>query len=70
MMDQCSYWSKSKYHQTGQAIACIRTAVKAYTGSAEPVLVEGWPNVADVQHAISPGCQPADDDPAPIYPSE
>ena len=58
--------------QTGQVIACIRTAVKAYTRPAEPVLVEGWPNVADVQHAISPGCQPANrhDDPAPIYPSQ
>ena len=63
---------KFSSHQTGQAIACIRTAVKAYTSSAEPVLVEGWPNVADVQHVISPECQPADrhDDPAPIYPSQ
>ena len=52
------HWVSS--HQTGQAIACIRTAVKAYTSRAEPVLVESWPNVADVQHTISPGCQPAD----------
>ena len=71
MMGHCRYWRHSS-HQTGQTMACIRTAVKAYTSSAEPVLVEGWPNVADVQHAISSGCQPADrhDDPAPIYPSQ
>ena len=71
MMGHCRYWRHSS-HQTCQAMACIRTAVKAYTSSAEPVLVEGWPNVADVQQAISPGCQPADrhDDPAHIYPSQ